>query len=152
MSQCFLDMGSRTPNTPFTASHSPFVSLGGQNGFNDGRGDNSSHQSSLQVNKVEIGGRTMKHKKDVRFESLIFHRQSQVRFIVAFLIVFARIMLIPPSPIATLIVLVAIVNLLVMERDLSEKLMVSRTVSALALLFTFEIIASPETNPSSGYE
>ena len=72
----------------------------------------------------------MKHKKDERAQLLLIHRQSQVRFIVAFLIAFARIMLIPPSPIAKLIILVAI----------------------LALLFTFEIIVSPETKPSAGYE
>jgi hypothetical protein len=82
-------------------------------------------------------------KKARQVQPLNFHQQSQVRFAVAFLVVFARIMLIPPSPVATLIILVAIVNLLIIERDLSEKLMFSRTVSVLALLFTFEIIYSP---------
>lgn len=94
----------------------------------------------------------MRIDKDTQVYPFIFNQELEIRYIVAFLIVFARIMLIPPSPIATLIVLVAIVNLLVVEIGLSRKLMLSRTFSALALLFTFELIASPETEPSAGSE
>lgn len=113
---------------------------------------NCSLPSSEQLHILKLGDAIMSKNK-MKTQPFIFRQDAELRYIVAFLIIYARIMLIPPSPMATLIILIAIVNILILQWDnVSKKLMFSRTFSALALLFTFELIASPETKPSAGEE